>query len=146
MYEGATAMATDAFSRIKDRSTDDEHKHSIRLRFYAQRRPEARVKATPYPRKIVSVRTDQENRASVGDFIRIVGKNLYFDSSDARSGVFFIDGGETRSAYYAHVSPELVIARVPDGLSSGPYLLRLRCASGGTEYREGRASSVFTVE
>jgi hypothetical protein len=131
---------------MNDRTTPDERKHGIRLRFHSSRRPELRSAALPSPRRIVSVRTNQENRASVGEFIRIVGKNLHFDPSDTRSGVFFIDGGETRSNYYAHVSPELIIARVPDGLSSGPYLLRLRCAAGDAEYRESCATSVFTVE
>ena len=126
-----------------DRSVQDEHK--LRLRVPAKRRIEPRFQSAPSPRRIISVRTDAENRASVGDFIRISGKNLAFDPEDPRSGVFFVDYGETRSAYYAHISPNLVIARVPDGLSSGPYLLRLRC-SAGEHIREGRSSLVFNVE
>jgi hypothetical protein len=107
---------------------------------------ELRFAALPSLHKIVSVSTGEENRASVGDFIRIVGKNLNFDPNDHRCGVFFVDYGETRSAYYAHIAQDLVIARVPDGLSSGPYLIRFRCTSSGAEPRESRNTFVFSVE
>lgn len=137
-------MAIDAVSRIKDRSTQDEHK--LRLRVPTQRRSELRFAALPALHRIVSVSTGEENRASVGDFIRIVGKNLSFDPNDLHSGVFFVDYGETRSAYYAHIASDLVIARVPDGLSSGPYLIRIRSAANGAEPRESRTTFVFSVE
>lgn len=139
-------MATDAVTRMNDRTISDERKHGIRLRVHSQRRSDLRFSASPNPRRIVSERTNEENRARVGDYIRIAGQNLHFDPQDARSGVFFIDYGETRSTHYTHVSGELVIVRVPDGLSPGPYLLRIRNSSDGAESREGRASSVFIVE
>lgn len=137
-------MAIDAVSRMKNRAIQDEHK--LRLRVPAQRRIELRFASLPTIHKIVSVSTDEENRASVGDFIRIVGKNLNFDPNDHSCGVFFVDYGETRSAYYAHIAQDLVIARVPDGLSSGPYLIRFRSANNGAEPRESRTTFVFSVE
>ncbi len=139
-------MATDAVTRMNDRTSPEERKHGIRLRVHSPRRSDLRPSASPSPRRIVSARTNEENRASVGDLIQIVGQNLHFDPQDARSGVFFVDYGETRSVHYAHVSSDLVIVQVPSGLSPGPYLIRIRNSSGGAEAREGRAASVFVVE
>ncbi len=137
-------MAIDAITRMNDRNQQEERKKGIRLRFHTQRRGEGRT--IPSPRRIVSVRTEEENRARGGELIRIVGKNLHFDPQDTRSGVFFVDFGETRSAHYDHISSDLIIAEVPDGLSAGPYLLRLRCASGEVDYRSAAGSAVFVVE
>ncbi len=137
-------MAIDAVTRMNDRTPQEDRKKSIRLRFHSPRRGEGR--SMPAPRRIVSVRTEEENRARGGDLIRIVGKNLQFDPRDSRSGVFFVDYGETRSAHYDHISSDLIIARVPDSLSAGPYLLRLRCASGEVDYRSLSGSAVFVVE
>ncbi|HCM28113.1 MAG: hypothetical protein A2Z99_01705 [Treponema sp. GWB1_62_6] len=93
-----------------------------------------------------SVRTDAENRAGVGDYIRILGRDLHFEPEDARCGVFFVDGSAARSPEYEVVTNEVVVARVPAGLSAGPYLLRLRRSGGEGGYHELGASSVFIVE
>jgi len=93
-----------------------------------------------------SADTNAENRAKVGDYIHIVGEDLHFDPEDARSGVFFVDGSVARSPQYEVVRPDLVVARVPEGLSSGPYLLRLRKPESQGLYTEIGAPSVFVVE
>ncbi len=93
-----------------------------------------------------SVRTDAENRAGVGDYIRILGRDLHFEAEDARCGVFFVDGSAASSPEYEVVTNEVVVARVPAGLSAGPYLLRLRRSGCDGGYRELGASSVFIVE
>jgi len=95
---------------------------------------------------VCSARTNAENRAGVGDYIRIRGRDLDFQLEDSRCGVFFVDGSAARSPEYELVSKDLVVARVPHGLSAGPYLLRLRRAGDEGGYHELGASSVFIVE
>ncbi len=82
-------------------------------------------------------------RAGPGDFIHIVGKDIHFEREDERCGVFFVDGSVARSPEYKTVSSDLVIAKVPSGLSAGPYLLRVR---SGAAAAANEAQSVFFVE
>jgi hypothetical protein len=97
------------------------------------------------PLAVRSVRTDAEHRAGAGEYIRIRGHDLAFKAEDSSCGVFFVDGSAARSPDYEIVSENLVVARVPEGLSAGPYLLRLRRPGDGG-YRELGSESVFIVE
>ncbi len=93
-----------------------------------------------------SVRTDADHRAGAGEYIRIHGQDLAFKAEDSACGVFFVDGSAARSPDYELVSENLVVARVPEGLSAGPYLLRLRRPGDSGGYREVGSESVFIVE
>ena len=56
-----------------------------------------------------------------------------------------MNGKESRSAYYVSVSPSLVIAEVPPGLSGGSYALVVRTMPNGKDAREGRLEKPFVV-
>jgi hypothetical protein len=93
-----------------------------------------------------SVKTDEDMKASVGDFIRVVGQRLKFDKANETEGLFFVNGSEHRSTQYAEVLPGLLIAQVPPGIAAGTYNLVVRSRQGGKDLHEGRHAQLFTIE
>lgn len=103
-------------------------------------------KTCPSLSSAVSVRTSEDMKAKPSDFIRIAGLRLKFDKTVEATGVFFVNGKETRAAQYASITPTLVIAEVPPGLESGPYALVVRSLPVGCkDVKEGRAQAPFVV-
>ena len=138
---------------------EGENDHSIRLHFRADRAIEADIQTmakierrqrfdrnAPLVFGSKSVKTDADMKASVGDFIRVVGQRLKFDKANETEGLFFVNGAEHRSTQYAEVMPGLIIAEVPPGIAAGTYNLVVRSRQGGKDLHEGRHPQLFTIE
>jgi hypothetical protein len=94
----------------------------------------------------VSVRSEADMRALPGDFIRVSGQRLKFDKAEMDTGLFFVNGSETRAGQHASISQGLVIAQVPPELAAGQYQLAFRSHQGGKELHECRCPTPFLVE
>ena len=138
---------------------DSSSEHALRLHFRADRSIEtqllamARVergasfdRSAPLIKGAVSVRSETDMRALPGDFLRVSGERLKFDKSQDNTGLFFVNGHETRAIQYASITPPLVIAQVPPELVAGEYQLAFRSYQGGKALHECRCPTPFIVE
>jgi len=102
-------------------------------------------KSSPYLDTVKTVRTKSVNTGNPGELLRIEGERLSFIDTDEATGLFFVNGKETRAEYYVVVKPGLVIAEIPASLPPGPYNIVIRSTADGTRIREGRYEPIFTI-
>lgn len=102
-------------------------------------------KCSPYLVTARTVRTKTQNVGNAGELLRIEGERLAFDDGNEATGLFFVNGKETRADYYVVVKPGLVIAEIPATLPSGQYTLVIRSMADSARIREGRHETIFTV-
>ncbi|MBQ9537800.1 MAG: DUF4469 domain-containing protein, partial [Treponema sp.] len=62
-----------------------------------------------------------------GDMLRLKGKNLGFDISDTRQGVFYVDGGGRafRATRYHNIGTAIIDVYVPESLEPGGYKVKV---------------------
>jgi len=95
------------------------------------RRSPRLLSASPLP-------SGAEGEIEVGGLVRISGRRMKFDTTNASLGLFFKDEGgeETRATVYAQVLPSSLIAVVPAALAAGDYRLVVRTLSKGGDRLE----------
>jgi hypothetical protein len=138
---------------------EGENAHALSLHFRADRSAEEEIilkaeveRGARYDRlaPIIfasdSVKTDESMKAKAGEFIRVEGQRLRFDKTNETEGLFFVNGSEYRSVQYATITPSLLIAEVPAGISAGSYNLVVRSRQRGKDLHEGRYAEPFTIE
>lgn len=84
--------------------------------------------------------------AKASDDIQLRGKNLSFDTTDDKQGVFLsLNGTETKVTKYTRLGTNIIIARIPSGVSAGKYKVILRTKPRKDTYVDGVATDELNV-
>ena len=126
---------------INEEDTFDRERHSVNLNvqlsdalqaaeaFITPQKIEA-DKTAPVITQVYDVASDSKNTAlTVGQPVKILGKQLRIDSADPQQGVFFVhanNGKETRGEVYSDNMPKKLTVTVPAKLSPGSYTIKVR--------------------
>jgi len=150
---GTLSSADQAFTPRTEGSNHDLQMHfrpnrALGVKLVAMAKLERGVhidRNSPFIVTAKTIRTKTENTGTPGELVRLEGERLSFDDQNEATGLFFVNGKETRSEYYVDIKPGHVIAEIPPTLTPGSYSLVIRSVADGTKIREGRHEPIFTV-
>ena len=161
-----TASIKGVFNGEDDVYNSNRHKLVLRVRPTA--RFKEQIKTGARFRKVVSTEPtpvvtsyhnlynlDADTLLSPTHTAQIKGRNLLFDRSDARQGVFLVpqqngtpltDDTPIRIEEVSRYTPGEIIFRVPDALLPGQYKLEVKAIFGTNDLRTGTLKKMLTVE
>ncbi len=137
---------------------EGDGEHGVRLHFRPNRdfeleleraadieRAERIEKSLPVVYDLEPKHSNETGAALAGGFLRITGLRMGFDEGDPAQGVFFSNGSEHRASEYLFISRRLIIAQVPESLSSGSYVISVRTMPNGKDLKEAKAQKALAL-
>ncbi|MCB0212710.1 MAG: DUF4469 domain-containing protein [Anaerolineae bacterium] len=161
-----TASIKGVFNGEDDVYNSTRHKLVLRVRptaaFKEKIKVGARFKKVPAsePTPVVNIYRNLYNLGadtllSPTHTAQVKGRNLLFDRSDARQGIFLVpqqngtpltDDTPIRIEEISRHTPGEIIFRVPDTLLPGQYKLEVKAIFGTNDLRTGTLKKILTVE